>query len=53
MHERPVANPAEVADIHWYTPREMAALGDLLPSNHAFLRALAEAEFTLDPREPK
>ncbi|MEX0938897.1 MAG: NUDIX domain-containing protein [Pirellulales bacterium] len=51
MHERPAANPAEVAAIHWYTPREMAALGDLLRSNHAFLAALAGAEFTLEPRE--
>ena len=34
---RPTANPREVESIHWFTPEEMAALPDLLPSNKDFL----------------
>jgi 8-oxo-dGTP diphosphatase len=33
----PVATPAEVESIHWYTPAEMAQLPDLLESNREFL----------------
>jgi len=33
----PVANPREVASIHWFTAEEMAALPNLLPSNKEFL----------------
>lgn len=43
----PVANPREVASIHWYTPEEMAALPDLLESNREFLELLARREIAL------
>jgi 8-oxo-dGTP diphosphatase len=33
----PVANPAEVESIHWYTAEEMSQLPDLLASNREFL----------------
>jgi 8-oxo-dGTP diphosphatase len=33
----PVANPAEVESIHWYTPEEMSQLPELLASNQEFL----------------
>jgi 8-oxo-dGTP diphosphatase len=33
----PTLNPREVESIHWFTPDEMAALPDLLPSNKDFL----------------
>jgi 8-oxo-dGTP pyrophosphatase MutT (NUDIX family) len=45
----PLANPREVASIHWFTPQEMAALPDLLESNRQFLDLLARGEITLDP----
>ncbi len=45
---QPVANPAEVESIHWYTPAEMAGLAELLESNRAFLRALSAGEIELD-----
>ncbi len=32
-----VPDPREVDSVHWYTPREMAALPDLLDSNREFL----------------
>lgn len=41
------ANPAEVAEVFWHTPDEMAALEHLLESNRAFLQALAAGEFVL------
>lgn len=44
---RPVANPAEVASVHWHTPGEMATMDDLLEGNHRFLEALARGEFEL------
>ncbi len=34
------ANPAEVAEIGWYTAAEIEALPDVLASNIAFVRAL-------------
>ena len=40
-------NPAEVESVHWHTPEEMAALGELLPSNRHFLEALASGEIIL------
>jgi 8-oxo-dGTP diphosphatase len=40
-------NPAEVDSVHWYTPTELAALPDLLESNHAFLQALATGQMDL------
>lgn len=42
-------NPAEVDSVHWYTPTELAALPDLLESNHAFLQALATGQIDLSP----
>lgn len=42
-----VPNPAEVASFHWYTAEAMAALPDLLESNHAFLAALAGGQISL------
>jgi len=44
----PVAQPAEVESIHWYTPAEAAGLADLLASNRAFLAAVARGEVRLD-----
>ncbi len=44
----PVANPAEVASVHWFTPEEMAALPDLLPSNREFLDLVLRGEIHLD-----
>lgn len=40
-------NPAEVASIHWHTPRELAACEGLLESNRRFLAALAAGEIAL------
>ncbi len=40
-------NSAEVAEIAWLTAAEMAALPDLLASNHLFLQALASGEIEL------
>jgi len=40
-------NAAEVEVCHWYTAGEMRELADLLPSNIAFLDALAAGEFAL------
>jgi 8-oxo-dGTP pyrophosphatase MutT (NUDIX family) len=45
----PVANPREVASIHWLTPEEMAQLPDLLESNRRFLDLLARGEITFEP----
>lgn len=44
----PAPNPAEVAAVHWYTTREMAALPGLLESNYDFLAALDRGEIDLD-----
>ena len=41
-------NPAEVASVQWLAPDEMLVLAELLESNRAFLRALAEREIVLD-----
>jgi 8-oxo-dGTP diphosphatase len=41
-------NPAEVESVHWYSPAEMAALPELLESNHHFLQALAAGQIELD-----
>jgi 8-oxo-dGTP pyrophosphatase MutT (NUDIX family) len=40
----PVANPREVASIHWCTPAEMAQLPDLLESNREFLQRVERGE---------
>ena len=40
-------NPAEVAEIAWKTAVEMAALPDLLESNHHFLNAYAAGQIVL------
>jgi 8-oxo-dGTP pyrophosphatase MutT (NUDIX family) len=44
----PACNPAEVASFHWHAPHELAALPELLESNHHFLAALARGEIVLD-----
>ena len=44
----PVAQPAEVESVHWYTPAELTGLGDLLDSNREFLAAIARGEVRLD-----
>lgn len=43
--------PAEVESCHWHTPAEIAELSSLLSSNHDFLAALAQQEFSLDEPE--
>lgn len=45
-----LANPAEVAAVHWLSPEEMLAHGALLESNRAFLAAVASGEICLDAR---
>jgi len=40
-------NPAEVDSVGWYTPEEMRGLPALLPSNLAFLDALALGQIDL------
>jgi len=40
-------NPAEVDSVGWHTPEEMRGLPGLLPSNLAFLDALASGEIDL------
>jgi (d)CTP diphosphatase len=47
----PVANPAEVASVHWLTAAEMAGLPDSLPSNSEFLEAVRRGQIDL-PLEP-
>lgn len=41
-------NEAEVAEVHWLSPDELAAHPDLLSGNSEFLLRLAAAEITLD-----
>jgi 8-oxo-dGTP diphosphatase len=43
----PTPNPREVESIHWYTPKEMARLPDLLESNRAFLEFVQESHVLL------
>ena len=43
----PVANPAEVESVHWFTPQEMLQLPELLESNRDFLAAIARREVDL------
>lgn len=40
-------NPLEVAEVHWFTTSELRLQDDLLPSNLAFLDALAAGEIPL------
>lgn len=47
----PVANPAEVESVHWFTADELLAQGELLESNRGFFAALAAGEFALDDAE--
>ncbi len=47
--ENPLANPAEVESVHWYTAAEMARLDDLLPSNRQFLELVNRGEIGLLP----
>ena len=44
-----VPNPREVASIHWFTPREMASLPDLLDSNREFLDLIEAGNIRLEP----
>lgn len=44
-HERLVPDPAEVAEVHWWTAEEMRATGKLLDSNEAFLQRWEKGEF--------
>jgi 8-oxo-dGTP diphosphatase len=41
-------NPREVESIHWFTPEEMAALRDLLPSNKDFLDLVQSGAILLE-----
>ena len=41
-------NPAEVDSVQWLAPDELLALAELLESNRAFLKALADGEIVLD-----
>jgi 8-oxo-dGTP pyrophosphatase MutT (NUDIX family) len=46
----PLANPAEVESIHWFTPAEMAQLPGLLESNRQFLELIESGQIKLvDP----
>ena len=40
-------NPREVESIHWFTPREMAELSELLDSNREFLELVERGEIRL------
>ncbi len=40
-------NPLEVESVHWYEPDEIAALSELLSSNHEFLAALKSGTIRL------
>ena len=42
-----VPNPREVESIHWFTPREMAGLSELLDSNREFLELVERGEIRL------
>jgi 8-oxo-dGTP pyrophosphatase MutT (NUDIX family) len=46
----PEADPREVESIHWFTPKEMAAIPDLLPSNKIFLDLVLAGEISLDSK---
>jgi hypothetical protein len=43
-----VPNPREVESIHWFTPREMANLPELLDSNREFLDLIERGNIRLD-----
>jgi 8-oxo-dGTP diphosphatase len=43
----PMLNPREVESIHWFTPAEMSALPDLLPSNKDFLDLVLRGKISL------
>ena len=42
-----VANPEEIAEVHWLTPEEMNLRGEMLESNELFLGALDRGEIEL------
>ena len=44
-----VPNPREVESIHWFTPREMASLPELLDSNRQFLELIEKGEIRVLP----
>jgi hypothetical protein len=48
LEGEPTCNPAEVASFHWHTPAELAALPELLESNHHFLAAITRGDIVLD-----
>jgi len=41
-------NPLEVESAHWFTPKQLRALPELLESNHAFLDALESGQIRLE-----
>jgi 8-oxo-dGTP diphosphatase len=43
-----VPNPTEVASVHWLAPDEMLSLTELLDSNRAFLKTLADGKIVID-----
>jgi len=49
--EPTIADPREVASIHWMTPHEMAEHPDLLESNREFLRLVLRGQICLQDRE--
>jgi 8-oxo-dGTP diphosphatase len=44
----PVANPAEVEEVLWVTPDEMAEMADVLESNREFLRLVSTGQIRLE-----
>ncbi|HUT10613.1 MAG TPA: NUDIX domain-containing protein [Thermoguttaceae bacterium] len=44
----PVPDSSEVESVHWFTPREMAELPDLLESNREFLELVLRGEIRLE-----
>jgi len=42
-----VPNPLEVESVHWFTPREMASLSELLDSNREFLDLIEKGDICL------
>lgn len=51
--ESPNPNPQEVQALHWFTAEELLKLPGLLVSNHHFLQAWGQGQFTLDEPPPE
>ena len=45
----PIANPDEVAEVHWMTKKEIRTADDMLPSLPSFLDAWDRGDVNLDP----